>query len=438
MNRSAAIGIALFLGSFVVFWSSPVLQVADSRYAMLLRENILSNHSQDLGAYSFPGPIAAREQSDPPDFADHAYANTYQLGLVHGHLLYLFPYGGSFLSLPLVAAANLVGWHTFKPDKSYDARGEHLIQKTIAALLMAAFVLIAFKTAHLLLALGPSAIIALAAGFGTQVWSTASRGVWSQTWLILLAAGIVFELLQAERDDRPIRPILLASLLGLMYFVRPTAAIPIVCVSTFTWLVHREQFFRFSITGAVWATVFAVWSEATFGSLLPGYYKASRLHLHGLFTALAGQMISPSRGFFVYVPIAAYVLYRIARSWDRLPYKKLAVLALLIVVLQSLALAGFAKWWGGASYGPRLSTDLIPWMVLLAVLGEAANASLAASTQRRAEIAVAVLLLTASVFLNARGALSRQTSTWNVTADIDLHPEHAFEWSRAQFLAGLI
>ena len=43
--RELAIEISLFVITFAVFWISPILQVGDSQYSMLLSESILSRHT---------------------------------------------------------------------------------------------------------------------------------------------------------------------------------------------------------------------------------------------------------------------------------------------------------------------------------------------------------------------------------------------------------
>ncbi len=66
----------------------------------------------------------------------------------------------------------------------------------IAALLMASLVIIFFRTALLLLDWRWSAAIAIGAGFGTQMWSTASRGMWSHTWEMTLSGLVIYLLLR--------------------------------------------------------------------------------------------------------------------------------------------------------------------------------------------------------------------------------------------------
>jgi hypothetical protein len=138
-----------------------------------------------------------------------------------------------------------------------------------------------------------------------------------------------------------------------------------------------------------------------------------------------------------------------------LPHRRLAVLAIAVSCAHMLILGGDAKWWGGWSYGPRLSTDLIPWFVLLAILSlrsfrdDIVRASIGEGPGKarlrrrdRALVALASVLLVLGVAINARGALSKKTERWNGSLNgspnIDAHPERVWDWRAPQFLAGLI
>jgi len=121
-------------------------------------------------------------------------------------------------------------------------------------------------------------------------------------------------------------------------------------------------------------------------------------------------------------------------------------LALIVMVGHLIVISGFDHWWGGFCYGSRLTTGLVPWLVLLAVLGIKAMLSAAASatakTPRLAwavQLSVGTALLVASIFINARGAIARETWLWNVyPVNVDRQPGRLWSWRDPQMLAGLI
>jgi hypothetical protein len=431
--------LALLTLSFWVFYLSPVQQVSDSQYSMLLSENLILHHSTHLDAYSFPG-IIEQPGEQPIGVPGPNTGRTYQLQRIRGHVMYIFPYGSSVLALPFVAIANRLGVHIVTPDGSYDDANEIAIETMIAALLMAGLTLIIFETALLMVSPAESLVIALGTAFGTQIWSSASRALWSQTWFVLIEAALIFVMLKSERERTNFHPVIIATLLSWMYFVRPTAAVAVICLTFYMIAFHRRDFTLYAITGAAWILAFVAFSWSIFGDWLPGYYLASRLQFTNFGSAITGTLVSASRGLFVFVPIFAFVLYRVVRHWQNLPFRPLAATALAAIGLQWLVVAGYSNWWGGWSYGPRLMTEIVPWFALLAILGQHAATSAPSSRRSQLEMAVGLLMLALSILINARGAISWATYNWNMDADMDVdyHPDRVFDWSQPQFLAGLL
>lgn len=422
---------ALAAVSFLVLLFSPVMQMSDSVYSMLTAESIVEHGTPDLSAYKIP---RFRPQLPALTIASD-FGNAYQLGLINGKVLYYFPHGSSILSVPFVAIMKIFAVSPAAPDGTFSLHGELIIQKTLSAFLMAMLAVIFLRTALLTLNLRWSMVIAAGATFGTQIWSTASRGMWSHTWEIFLAGWVVYLLLRAEQRMAPVHPAALAISLALMYFVRPTAAVPIVFVTLYLLCVHRRDFIAYAIAGAICAALFAAYSLAVFGTVIPGYYLASRLSLSTLWVGLPGNLISPSRGLFVYVPAAGFVLYLVARHWNRVQHKALAILALAIVAGLTLVASSYPVWWGGRCYGARLLTDAVPWFVLLAALGCAAIPAERRAPARNPALIVGAGLLLISVAMNARGALSWSTEEWNKIEPVD---KRVLDWSDPQFIAGLI
>jgi hypothetical protein len=70
---------------------------------------------------------------------------------------------------------------------NYNFPGERGVQKIISSGLMAIVVCIFFETSSMLLPWRWSLIVTIGAGFGTQIWSTATRALWSNTWEVFLA-----------------------------------------------------------------------------------------------------------------------------------------------------------------------------------------------------------------------------------------------------------
>ena len=444
-TSATLIGGLIFLSALLVLWLSPVTQLTDSNYSMLLSQDLLQHRSFLLDQYAIPRLA--------PKFHDNTYQNgdMHQIELVPNHsdhvahFYYYFPPGPSILSVPFVAVMNAFGVSAANPDGTPNPEGETKIQSALAGLLMAIFAVVVFHTARLALPLSWSVAVAVGSAFGTQVWSTASRAMWTETWGVLLLGIVLWILVAREMNGRSINPFTLASLLAWTYFVRPTNAVPIIAISMYLFLYHRELFMRYAITGASWLALFIAYSWYHFHQVLPNYYLANRLSFKEFWIALPGNIVSPSRGLLIFVPVLLFIAYLLARYWKQVALKRLVWMSLVVITIHMIVIAGFKPWNGGFSYGPRYSTGLVPWFVLLGILGVRAMLDWRRQNAKtnnvawRVQLVCGVLLLMLSVLINARGAIARETWVWNVRpTNVDDVPNKVWDWRQPQFLAGWV
>ena len=445
---SHRIALYLFLISFVIFSLSPVTMLLDTRFELLTSESLLRNQSVALNRFMIPGLDSQRLPVHPDPEADRPF---YQLVRVGGKAVYRYPHGGSLLALPYIAVLDLAGISIVRGDGSYDVLAEVRLGKLLASLLMAVLVALFFETAARLVPPSYALAIAVAAGFGSQIWSNTSRALWSQTWEIFIAGWVIWLLLGAEEyrcahgPDR-LRPLLLATLLAWLYFVRPTGAIVVVCVALFVWRHYRRDFPAFALYGAAWGAAFIFYSLWTFGQPIPDYYLwFGRMgDTRQMEMALLAYLISPSRGLLVFTPALVMPLYLVTRHWCDLYHRWLALMSVAVIVWYVATVCAFSKWWGGWSYGPRLLGSLIPWWVLLAALGFQAllrycgrqQANRSKALYRRVVVICGVFTAVIGIAINCWGANSWAPFLWNYAVQIDLHPQRVWNWSQAQFAAG--
>lgn len=439
IKPESLIGPLIFVLTLVVFLLSPVRQVTDSRYSMLLTQSLLDHGSFRLDHYALP-------RHEPEWDKSYFKYGDYRLEAAGGHVYYYPPPGSSVLSAPFVFLFNRFGLSAVRGDNAYDHQGEVRVEAILAALLMAALSCLFFYTARLVLPSKWSVLVAMGGALGTQVYSTASRALWSHTWGILLLGVVVFLLLKYEARRRSPSPVLLASLLSWLYFIRPTFAVSVLGVSFYLILFQRRLFPRYAVTGALWLAAFVLYSWFNFGQLLPSYYLVSRLEPDHFPESLAVNLFSPSRGLLVYVPVLLFVFFLLARHRRHLAHRGLVWLSLFAVAADVSVASAFPQWWAGHCFGPRFTTGSVPWLVLLGILG--LRASLTRRDERpadsqaswRAQSAFGAALLVLSVFINAGGAIRQATWEWNEgpPLDIDLYPGRVWDWRRPQLLAGYL
>lgn len=426
---------ALFLVFLAIFIASPVRQVSDASYSLLVSENLLRH-----GTFALDGYV-----EQPLDPTVHPISKEgelpYHLVESGGHVYYQYPPGTSILSVPFVALSHVFGMTAIDEDGVYDSREERRMMFRLAALLMACFTVLGYRLANSLLDHRWSLVFAAAAALTTQVWSTASRGLWSHTWAILLVLAAIVLLVRHETTDRGVRPFLLGTLLSWAYFTRPTMAVGVAMVGLYLALRYRRALLSYAATVSGWLAVFITASWWQYGRLLPPYYRPAKLGTTEFWTGLAGNLVSPSRGLLIFLPsllMIAYLWVRYRRSSSLTP---LAVLGTGAAVGHLLIVASFPIWWGGECYGPRLMTDAAPWLILTSLVAidgwRRANVGRGSWRPRlRIEATLLGMTLGAAFLMNAGGALSARTNEWNWTpASVDTDTSRVWDWRDPQFLA---
>jgi hypothetical protein len=432
--------LALSVVAFAAFWLSPVRQVTDSNYSMVVSQGLINTGSFALDQFNFP--------RNPPRVMDSYISNgdDYCVEQRNGRLYYFFPPGSPVLSVPFVKLINVFGISAVDADGSYNKKNEILIEGVLAAILMGVLTGLFFLSARLLLPLRWSLLVALATAFGTQIWSTTSRALWSDTWGMLLLGATLFMLLGHAANRLRLHPVLLATLLAWSYFCRPTYSVAVIGISLYIALYYRKNFAAYALTGAAWLAGFVAYSWIHFSKLLPSYYL-NRLQFTVFWESLTGNLFSPGRGLLVYSPVLLFVLYLLVRFRKSLTFRPLAALAALVIAAHLFVVGAFVHWWGGASYGPRLTASLVPWFFLLAVIGLRAlidwrmqNSDRISFSNRTLPLTVGAVLLGFSLFAHGRGAVSRDTFDWNdwVQRGGPLQSARIWAWRYPQFMAGLI
>ena len=438
-KRDLLIGLLILVVGFAVFLCSPQRQFSDSKYAFVVSESLLKRRSFAIDQFGVP-------QFEPRyngSYMENGRIN--ELEWVGNRLYYYLPPGTSVLSLPYVALMDCFGLSVINKDGTYNVGREIQLQLIFSAFLMALLGSIFYFTGRLVLPALWSVIIALGGILGTQVWSSLSASMWSDTAGIFLVGLIVWMLVMEASAGIRLRPILVATVLAWTYFVRPTNAIPILAISVYVLLYHRRLFARYAVTGLIWLALFVFYSWYNFGKMLPDYYRTSRLSFEHFGEALAGNLISPARGLFIYVPVTLFIFYLLARYRRKIVWPRLVVLSLSVFAVHWLATSGFSPWFGGGSYGPRLMSGVIPWLVLLAIIAVHAMLKQREELKNRQlrfwqlQNVVGGFLLLVSGCMNGIGATRPAVLTWNnKPVRVDRDPSRLWDWRYPQFLAGFL
>jgi hypothetical protein len=430
--RRAGLAVGLFAVVGFVYHDSKVATSFDSLWSVHQALSLI--HAGDLDLDEFRAVV-------PPD--------DYRVEEVRGHLRSIFPVGTVLLAAPLVAAGEATRWPASyeRLQRAPPDWGALKLEKTVASVLVALAAALLFLVARRRgLTAGQGALAALAFAFATPAWSLASRGLWQHGPVMLLLALALWLFEVAE--ERRAAAALTALPLAFAFLVRPTAVVPLVLFGAAVAVRHRRWLVGWLLGAASVLVPFALWSTAVYGALVPPYYRAGRLGLHGeLGQALAANLVSPARGLLVYAPLLLAALFGpfLAGGSGR-RRRAVEAAAAGTVLLHWLAVSAYDHWWAGHGYGPRFMADLVPLLVYLALpvlpavwpRPRVPAVPAGRAVGRRAAAAALLAAVAWGLFVHARGARSLDWMSWDETpVDVDDHPERVWDWSDPPFLRGL-
>jgi hypothetical protein len=412
--------------AFLVYWASPVRLETDSFWTTYTARSLVAHGDVNIDEYH----------------AIYDRSGNFQVETIDGHHYYEVPLAASLTSVPVVAIASIVDGPGL--DRRLASGHAQPLDGIVAAIIAALAVGVVFAVIR---RITPRRGIALAVtgvfAFGTQAWSTASRTTWMHgpsMLCLIIALYCALRVRESAHSSGPWRGgwfVALGASLAFAYFVRPTNVVPLVVFAVWAAGYGRRLLARYAVGAAGVTVVMLTLDWALYGRLVQPYFRAGRLGLSTVtFEALVGNLVSPSRGLLVFVPATLLCGYgawlrRRSGGWTTLDTAVGAT-----VVGSWILVSLFPHWWAGYAYGPRFLTDIAPLLVWFLPPALARAFSAAAAARRSAVFpVVALLLVSASVATQARGALAQSTVAWNWTpADVTAHPERVWDWSDPQFL----
>jgi hypothetical protein len=404
--------LKLLIGAVVVVaLSSRVRDVRSDPRATLVATQVLLAHG-----------TLAMDSLGPERLRDYGYV----FGEHGGHYYSRFPLGTSLLATPFVFVARLLGLDL----REYE--NERLLQVLLVALVAAADVALLVRLARFWLAPGWALAAAAVVWFGSSLASTQVTALWSHDFATLLALVALVLGLGAARERAPVPALAIAFALLFAYLCRPTFSVFAVALLAYLFAHDRRGALKAAGLLVVGLGLFVAVCWFALGQPLPDYYLPQRLRGSHYLTALVGNLVSPSRGLFVYSPVVLLPLVFLratVRGFAR--EKSLLFVAVAWPLAHLLLVSRLRHWWAGYSFGPRFLTDVIPGLFVLLCV------ALRASLERRPRVTALVfaLLGAGSCAINTvQGLYNRAPKYWNAAPNIDTHPELVFDWSYPQFL----
>ena len=454
LGSNASIAAALFGFVLLTHLVSRVSQSADSFWTVPVMLSMLSEGNTNLDEY----PQLLREkgfQGVECVTQDYRVVGTNSVSgcPVGSHYYYWYPIGTPVVALPLMACADaavrlfgkaadrMVEGHVGAVAREFlrrDYLESHLlVEVLLASIIVALTTVLLFFTARMYLGPGASAVLALLFAFATSAWSTASRALWQHGPNMLMLTAALYLLSLASR--RPAALPWAAAPLTLAYFIRPTSSIVLAVVGVYVFVHHRSRFVRWLAVAAVTAAPFLAYNFYIYHQPLQSYYLLSLFlpptpaNLGRILNAFAGNILSPSRGLFIFSP---FLLFSLAGIWLSLRRKWMTPLAYYLaaaLALHWIAISHYMYWTAGHCYGPRMFVDALPLFLFFLI---PTFLWLHLDQPRRLRSVAFYSCVLISFFMHYRGAMYWAPYEWNGPQSI-VTTEQAWNWRDPQFLRGV-
>jgi hypothetical protein len=336
----------------------------------------------------------------------------------NGHIHAPYPPGAALFATPLAAIGTALG---IVPPQTAAIT---IVAKSAGALAAAASVAFVFLLAARVAGRRLGVLVAALYAFGTVTWPISGGALWQHgPAQLFLAMGLLwlFPSSPASRASRSGLAFALATLCRLSDALFALAALVYVA------LARRPILARFVLWSLPPALALFAYDSLVFGDPLNLRYLTFNFTQAGgegnVLVGLAGNLIAPNRGLFIYSPflvLAAYELIRRARRRDRLAA---FVRPQLVAAFGALLLyAASTDWWGGYGYGNRYLADTLPLLAFGLALW-------LRRSWRHAWARVALAVTAApAVLIAALGATVYDWANWSWERAHGI-PESVLQWS---------
>ncbi len=218
--------------------------------------------------------------------------------------------------------------------------------------------------------------------FATVNFAMLSQALWQHGVLhIFFVLGLI-SFYQFKRNKKLSYIFLMGMFLGFSLITRPTALIP-ACFLTVLLLVYLFRDSRVLISllsyllGYFLPTGFFFWYTQVFYRSITnqGYFTQASSGWLGRFPeSFLGIWFSPSKGILTYSPVLLFAILGfvlaikfLRERSTKIDFQLDHIVFGCIVLVYTLVMSKWKHWYGGYSFGYRMSSDILPFLVLLLI-----------------------------------------------------------------------
>jgi hypothetical protein len=411
MKRAAAPALLFLVVLAAYLANGRTIGAGDTLPARYLPWSILQHRSMTLDPFPFLYDEAAVRGFPLLD------GIPYYLLHRNGHYVSAYTPGPGVLALPVYALPILLG---ARPDTIWAAG----LEKLSAALITALSAVVLFAALRRLVSEGWAVGITLIYALGTSSLSISSQALWQHGPSQLFLTLLIYCLVRGLGEERFLAYAGFA-ITGAVA-MRTTDLVLVLPVAAWIVVAHPALIPRFVLWALLPGAGMLLYNLVLFPPLaaaghttVPLWALFSQIPLH---EGLAGILVSPGRGLFVYSPVLLFSIVGAIAIWRRGPWAFRALslgLPLIAVVVGKWLL-----WWGGHSWGPRLLADTTP--ILCFFLYPLTGLLSRRPILKMAFIGLAVL----SVAAHGLGA-ALYDRRWDGAGDLDKDDARLWSWAKS-------
>ena len=226
--------------------------------------------------------------------------------------------------------------------------------------------------------------------------------------------------------------------LGYSYFARPTNSLAIIFFSLYVLINHWRKITIYIAGLLIVLIPFGLFNYHLYHHLISPYYEPAQLNVGGnsfLGEALAANLVSPSRGLFVFSPVLIFSVAGIIILVRERRFTLLDGALVLIILSHYYIISSISTPYAGWSFGPRYFTDMIPFFIYFLVFFMQYLSEMKTGALKYLFGVLFLLTTSASFFIHYKGATHPDTFfKWNGEPDITDHPEKYWDWHDLQFM----
>lgn len=204
--------------------------------------------------------------------------------------------------------------------------------------------------------------------FATINFATISQALWQHGTLELFTLISLYFFLCKNQNYKNI--FYSGLFMGIAILSRPTSALAFIFIFLYTFRKFGTKYTVPYLTGLVPSILFFLFYNQFFYLTISNQGYASQIFENWktpFFMGFLGLLFSPSKGIFIYSPALIFSAVGSFLTFRNRNENSIFKVFTLIVLLHLLIVGAWKHWYGGWSFGYRMASDVIPYIVLLLI-----------------------------------------------------------------------